>query len=200
VVAAKGRVLRQTPPDLRVLPELDSQLVALGAELIRYRGGVIAALGPEAARFMAEISGGREALSLAYQTVSTVENPLGTAADIRAALTAHLDAHRAAEIAAGSSLSGPHRDDIVLSVDGRPARAFASQGQARSAALALKFAQRAVFHADFGAFPAMLLDDVLSELDPARRAFVCRHAAGGQVLLTCCETPPDFAASARIFL
>ena len=71
--------------------------------------------------------------------------------------------------------------------DGKPARTFASQGQTRTAALAMKLAEREIYKNATGEYPILLLDDVLSELDPKRQEFVLNRIAGGQVFITCCE-------------
>ena len=70
---------------------------------------------------------------------------------------------------------------------GRSAKSFASQGQTRTAALSLKLAAREIFQQDTGEYPVLLLDDVLSELDPRRQEFVLNRIRGGQVFITCCE-------------
>ena len=74
-----------------------------------------------------------------------------------------------------------------MDIDGSPAKTYASQGQTRTAALSLKLAAREIFFRDSGEYPVLLLDDVLSELDPRRQEFVLNRIAGGQVFLTCCE-------------
>ena len=102
-------------------------------------------------------------------------------------LLRHQEAHRAAEIASRQCLSGPHKDDLLVEIDGRAAKSFASQGQTRTAALSLKLAAREIFQQDTGEYPVLLLDDVLSELDPRRQEFVLNRIRGGQVFITCCE-------------
>ena len=87
-----------------------------------------------------------------------------------------------------------------IKINGRPAKAFASQGQTRSAALALKFGQRELFFRDTGEYPVLLLDDVLSELDAPRQSFVASHAMGGQTIITCCEERQAFQNSRLIRL
>ena len=72
-------------------------------------------------------------------------------------------------------------------IAGQSARIYASQGQVRTAALSLKLAQREIFQEETGEWPVLLLDDVLSELDSRRQAFVLNHIRGGQVFITCCE-------------
>ena len=75
----------------------------------------------------------------------------------------------------------------MVQINGNPARLFGSQGQTRTAALSLKLAQREIFQEETGEWPVLLLDDVLSELDPKRQAFVLNHIQGGQIFITCCE-------------
>jgi DNA replication and repair protein RecF len=82
---------------------------------------------------------------------------------------------------------GPHRDDLLLTLDGKSLREFGSQGQQRSGALALKLAEAAVLHEIAGERPVALLDDVMSELDPARQRDLLRYLEGWQVFLTCCD-------------
>ena len=72
-------------------------------------------------------------------------------------------------------------------IAGKNAKTYASQGQTRTAALSLKLAQREIFQEETGEWPVLLLDDVLSELDPRRQAFVLNRIRGGQVFITCCE-------------
>ena len=84
-------------------------------------------------------------------------------------------------------LSGAHKDDLEIEINGNPARSFASQGQARTAALSIKLAERKIHFNDRGEYPVLLLDDVLSELDPGRQNFVLNRICDGQVFITCCE-------------
>lgn len=92
-----------------------------------------------------------------------------------------------AELDSGQCLTGAHKDDLIIDINGQPARAFASQGQTRTAALSLKLAEREIFHDEFDEYPVLMLDDVLSELDAQRQAFVLNRIGGGQTLITCCE-------------
>ena len=177
-----------------LLPEYDTQLATLGAELIHYRARFCAALAEKSAERHLAISGGKEQLEALYRTVSTVSDPLAPKEQLFAELASHLLSHRQAEISSGSCLSGVHKDDLEIFINGYPARAFASQGQARSCALALKFAERELFYQDMGEFPLLLLDDVLSELDHDRQAFVTANL-GGQTIITCCEIKEDFTPS-----
>ena len=115
-----------------------------------------------------------------------------------AALMEHQQSHAQAEIASRLCLSGPHKDDLEVLVNGRSARQFCSQGQVRTAALALKLADREIHKTTTGEYPIMLLDDVLSELDPRRQENVLNRIAGGQVFITSCETPAGEISRGKI--
>ena len=91
------------------------------------------------------------------------------------------------EIFVGSTLWGIHKDDIEIKINGKNARSFASQGQQRSLALALKLAEGEICKEEFGDYPVFLFDDVLSELDDTRRNYMIRFAKGKQVIITTCE-------------
>ena len=186
----KTRILRDSetyPALLDTLPEFNQRLCLVGAVLIRYRAFFCQKLRQYAAQAHAGCSGGREELSLAYQTVKTVTDPLAEQSLIARQLMEHQQSHYAAELASRLCLSGPHKDDIEVTVNGHSARQFCSQGQVRTAALALKLAEREIHKEVFGEYPVMLLDDVLSELDPKRQEYVLNRISGGQVFITCCE-------------
>ena len=186
----KTRILRDSedyPQLLQTLPDFNARLCQAGAVLIHYRARFCEALREYAAQAHRECSGGREELTLCYQTVKTVTDPFAAHGEIVSALTEHQNSHYAAEIASGLCLSGPHKDDIEVTVNGHSARQFCSQGQVRTAALSLKLAEREIHKNAIGEYPVMLLDDVLSELDPKRQEYVLNRIAGGQVFITCCE-------------
>ena len=187
---SKSAILKaqdERPDLLDSLDDFSLQMCRSGAQIIHYRAHFIRKLAQIAPEIHREFSGGKERLTLGYETVSAVTDPLAPTKEIFAQLCDHMEAHRAAELASRQCLSGPHRDDLTVCIDGQPARQFASQGQTRTAALSLKLAQRDFIYDDRGEYPVLLLDDVLSELDPRRQEFVLNHIRGGQVFLTCCE-------------
>lgn len=94
------------------------------------------------------------------------------------------------EIGAGTTLWGIHKDDISIDLNDHPARAFASQGQQRSIALAMKLSEGEICRESRGEYPVFLLDDVLSELDSSRRDYLINRIKGRQVIMTTCETTP----------
>ena len=186
----KTRILRdweEKPSLLDLLDDFSDRMARCGAILIHHRARFIRALTESAATIHADFSGGREQMTIHYQTVKTVTDPLTSSAAIYPRLLEHMASHRRAELEARQCLSGPHKDDLVVDIDGRSAKQFASQGQTRTAALSLKLAERELHQQDMGEWPVLLLDDVLSELDSRRRSFVLESISGGQVFITCCE-------------
>ena len=186
----KTRILRdfgERPDLLSALPEFNEQMIRLGAALIQYRHSFCLRLAEYAAVHHRECSGGRERLELQYQTVSSIEDPGAEIGALADSLRRHMESRREAELASRLCLSGPHKDDLLVAIDGREAKTYSSQGQTRTAALALKLAEREIYKSAAGEYPVLLLDDVLSELDPKRQEFVLNRIAGGQVFITCCE-------------
>ena len=186
----KMRLLRDYRSDRAMMDcfdEFSDSLARLSAKIIRYRVSFARALADAAAPIHREFSGAGETLGIEYRTVSTVTDPTASERAIYEEVSAHQRAHRDAELAAASCLTGIHKDDLEITVNGRPARAFASQGQTRTAALSIKLAEREIFLRETGEYPVLLLDDVLSELDARRQEFVLNRIGGGQTLITCCE-------------
>ena len=186
----KTRILRdweEKPALLDTLDDFSFQMAQAGAVLIHYRAHFLKRLRETAAAVHADFSGGREQLDLGYATVSTVADPLGSTRDIFEAVLEHQRTHRQAELEVRQCLTGPHKDDLTVGINGLEAKTYASQGQTRTAALSLKLGCREIFYHDTGEWPVLLLDDVLSELDRRRQEFVLHRITGGQVFITCCE-------------
>ena len=186
----KTRILRDWPENPSLLATLDDfnlRMAQTGAILIHYRAHFVKRLMEHAPAIHADFSGKREQLSLCYDTVSTVTDPQAQPKNILEQLLDHQESHRQAELDSRQCLSGPHKDDICVSLNGMSAKTYGSQGQTRTAALSLKLAQREIFQEETGEWPVLLLDDVLSELDPKRQAFVLNRIQGGQIFITCCE-------------
>ena len=157
------------------------------AQLIRYRAAFALRLSEAAAPIHRDFSDGLEELSVQYRTVSSVRDPFASAKEIYYDICDHQERHRQAELDSAQCLTGAHKDDLEIDINGKNARAFASQGQTRTAALSLKLAEREIFLRESGEYPILLLDDVLSELDQRRQEFVLNRIGGGQTLITCCE-------------
>lgn len=190
ILEQKSRILKdrvENPALLEILPEYNARLCQVGALLISYRARFFEALGKAAKDYHAEFSGGAEEFTLEYQTVSTVKDPFASLSQLEADLQAHLESHRRAELESGQCLTGPHKDDFLCCLSGIPLKSYGSQGQVRTAAISLKLAQRELMERECGETPVLLLDDVLSELDPGRQDFVLNKIRTGQVFITCCE-------------
>ncbi len=187
----KVRILRdwrEKPDLLEVLDDFNYNLAHLGAQLIYYRAAWCRRLAEAAGTVHGEVSGRGELLELSYKTVKTVPNPEEMKPqDILTCLLEHQQSHKQAELESGMVLSGAMKDDIIAKINGVEAKNFASQGQARTAALAIKLAEREIIQSTTGEYPLLLLDDVLSELDEVRQDFVLNRIAGGQVFITCCD-------------
>ena len=166
-------------PELEdTLPIWDDRLCRSGAVLIRERRAYLERFAPRASAHYAGIAHGREELRLTYEP-SCGED---MAESLRRALRE--------DIRSGHTSVGPHRDDIGIEIGGMAARLYASQGQQRSAVLAMKLAEAAVLAEACGEEPVVFLDDVLSELDGSRQLYLLSSLSGRQSFLTGCELPP----------
>jgi len=87
----------------------------------------------------------------------------------------------------GFTLYGPHRDDLDIDIGGKDIKTYGSQGQHRSAVLALKLAQADMIFEDTGEYPVLLLDDIMSELDAGRRSYLSGKIKNKQVIITCTD-------------
>lgn len=186
--------------ELSTLDVWDGHLARTGAELLAGRLELLAALDPLVEKAYAEVSGGRGSAGLSYQSSLGPEEEL--AADrqlLSAALLAAAARLRPQEVDRGVCLVGPHRDDLVLTLGGLPARGYASHGESWSYALALRLAAYDLLCAD-GAEPVLLLDDVFAELDGRRRDLLAGRVGGAeQVLVTAAVAAdvPEALAGAR---
>ncbi len=190
IIEQKNRILKdrfENPGLLQILPEYNTRLCQVGALLISYRARFYEGLGKAAQKYHQLFSGGAEEFHLEYKTVSTVEDPFAPVEKLVTDLQAHLESHYRAELESAQCLTGPHKDDFDVTLSGLSIKAFGSQGQTRTAAISLKLAQRELMASQSGEIPVLLLDDVLSELDPARQDFVLNQIKEGQVFITCCE-------------
>lgn len=186
----KTRILRDSgekPSLLETLDDFNLRMAQTGAVIVHYRAHFIRKLQEYAPPIHRDFSGGREVLSLKYETVKTITDPERSPRELLPRLLEHQESLRRAELEARQCLSGPHKDDMTVELDGVEAKTYASQGQTRTAALSLKLGSREIFYHDTGEWPVLLLDDVLSELDARRQSFVLNRIEGGQVFITGCE-------------
>ena len=190
ILEQKSRILKdryENPALLDILPEYNTRLCQVGALLISYRARFFEGLAREAKQYHELFSGGAEEFHLEYKTVSNISDPFATTGELEQKLLAHLESHYRAELESAQCLTGPHKDDFSVSLSGMDLKAYGSQGQTRPAAISLKLAQRQLMANQSSQMPLLLLDDVLSELDPQRQDFVLNQISSGQVFITCCE-------------
>jgi DNA replication and repair protein RecF len=200
VRADHERVLRQRNAWLRTwsraddpatLDVWDEQLARVGAELVRARLKLVERLAAPLGKAYAAVAGAAADVSGAYEA-AWADGPLDTQRldDVPGLLAAALARARSADRERRVSTVGPHRDDWRLSIDGLDCRRYASQGEQRTLALALRLAGHAVVTEVVGEAPVLLLDDVFSELDEARCAGLVAHLPEGQALVTATAALP----------
>ena len=185
---SRNHLLRQRAADA-LLESFDEPLVRLGARIRERRLEVLAEILPLAGTAFAEVAQGEAPLEM--RTTAPDPSPQGLAEALRARLSR--DRER------GFTSVGPHADDLVVSIGDKPARLYASQGQSRALVLAFKIGEIENLRRVQGRAPLLLLDDVSSELDPERNAFLMRYlgALKGQVVLT--TTDPKLVGSGAFF-
>ncbi|KAB8317282.1 DNA replication/repair protein RecF [Tolypothrix campylonemoides VB511288] len=145
----------------------DAQLATTGTRVIRRRDRAIQRLAPIASAWHASISGSTEILELKYSPNISLEH--NHPEQVHQAFLDKIQLRAVAELHQGTTLVGPHRDEIELTINQTPARQYGSQGQQRTLVLALKLAELQLIEEVVGEPPLLLLDDVLAELDPSRQ-------------------------------
>ncbi len=183
---ARNELLRQDAA-ANLLASFDEPLARLGAKLRARREQVLDELGPRARSAFAEVARGEAPLEVEYLAAGRESDDLEEGgASLQERLLEALRRRLPRDRQRGYTSVGPHADDLLLSLGDRPARLYASQGQARAIALAFKIGEIEGLRAAQGRSPLLLLDDVSSELDPARNRFLMAYlsALDGQVILT----------------
>jgi len=186
----KTRILKDhhdKPSLLELLDDFNQRLAQQSARLIYYRSAFSEALSKKAASIHEEFASSTEKLSIKYKTVGRMDPTGKKPEDLLPDLLEHQREHRNAELRSGQCLSGAHKDDLEIEINGTAARKYASQGQARTASVSIKLAERDIHYDDKNEYPVLLLDDVLSELDSKRQSFILGRIKHGQVFITCCD-------------
>lgn len=188
-VAQKVALLRSAvSPDPELITIYERSMIETGTRVMLARNHLLGAIACEAQAVQAAWTHGREELRLTYRPNVDFETP--TADAIAGAFSARLREVAAAERLRKAALVGPHRDDFNLALDGLDLAAYGSQGQARTAVLALKVAEYSVMRDRDGEAPLLLLDDVLSELDDERAAaFLAGIGGYEQAFVTATQRP-----------
>ncbi len=178
------RELQRNPALRSTLDSWDEQLAQAGAAVVLHRRTYTEALALAARANHTAIAGGGEPLLVRYQT--QIEGD-GDQAALTEQFLQRLRRAREEDIRRATTSVGPHRDELRLSLGDKEARVYGSQGQQRTIVLALKLAELDVVRAERGENPVLLLDDVMSELDPFRRQQLVERIAGVQTIVTCTD-------------
>ncbi|MDR7280060.1 DNA replication/repair protein RecF [Catenuloplanes atrovinosus] len=191
--------------DLATLEVWNAQLARYGAELLAGRLELCAALGPHIAKAYDAVAAGKGAAAIAYkigssgrgtERLSDPPSPLPDRAGLEQLLAGMLADARPAEVDRGTTLVGPHRDDVLLTLGDLPAKGYASHGESWSYALALRLAAYDLLRDD-GIEPVLVLDDVFAELDAGRRTRLADLVAGAAQLLVTCAVAEDVPEALR---
>lgn len=165
---------------LDTLPVWDEQLCKYAGVVVKGRLDYIRSLAPLAGDIHAFLTDGAETL-----VISSDKNYEGSEEEISSTLLEEMKKRYEIDLRLGFTTVGPHRDDMDFTINGIDAKAFASQGQTRTAALAIKLAEVELFKEYSGEYPILILDDVMSELDLPRRRKLLKKIDGIQTILTC---------------
>jgi DNA replication and repair protein RecF len=187
IVKQRNTLLKQAAGRLNdevevTLDVWDLKLADVGDQFGHARAVLVARLAPLVQEAYEQLADRPSSIELRYE-------PAWRQRGLAAALTAS----RADDVRRGVSTVGPHRDDVDLFIGGLPGRTHASQGEQRTLALALRLAAHRMVAEKAGSAPVLVLDDVLSELDPTRSAALLRHLPEGQVVLTTAGVLPEAA-------
>ncbi len=192
ILKQRNGLLRAAETDRKTFDDTvefwSEQLAHEAAVIARYRVRYIARAAEQIRSCFSEMTDGRETPRTLY--VGSSKQETESYEDLEYTETVYqklLMSHHDREIGAGSTLWGIHKDDVEILLNGKPARQFASQGQQRSLALAMKLAEGEVCAEICGERPVFLFDDVFSELDSTRRAYLSGKIRDRQVIITTCE-------------
>jgi DNA replication and repair protein RecF len=180
ILAQRNKLLKKGGDIGAQLDVWNLQLADPAAKIIAARADFVDKLKAHAKEAHAYLSDGAENLEVEYEGIAGWRD-----GDIKAAFLAELKKTREKDIFNGYTNSGIHKDDLQLTVNGVDVRAYGSQGQQRTAILALKLAELEIFAAEIGEYPVLILDDVLSELDPKRQQKLLERIKTVQTIITC---------------
>lgn len=185
ILEQRNKLLKERDVSLifETLPVWDAQLCRYAAEIVERREEYVAQLSPLAAEKHAYLTDGAEKLEI------HADRHYGEGREeIAARLAREFENNYEKDVRLGFTSCGPHRDDLKILIGGEEARVYGSQGQARTAALAIKLAEVEIFRALSGEYPVLILDDVMSELDLPRRRKLLEQIGDVQTILTCTHT------------
>lgn len=197
VLDERNTVMRKwNGKDEGILDVYDEQLSFYGALIIKERSRYLKELEKIGKNIHYDITGGMEDISFEYLTsVKDLDNP-------REELKKLLEKNRMKDMEKRTTSVGPHRDDLLIEINGIDTRSYGSQGQQRTAVLTLKFASLNILKEETGEYPILLLDDVLSELDASRQKYILSSIQNVQTIITCTgmgDIKSHLGSDAKIF-
>ena len=163
----------------------NEKLCETGARLMVYRYAFLKKLNEICGEIYYDMSGGKEQLQLRYKP--SAEVMLEDEQSVKNQLMELTQKNKPRELAAMMSLTGPHRDEIEIYINGAQVKQYASQGLQRTVVLSMKLAQIELVKQSMGEYPVLLLDDILSELDKSRQSFLLDRISCSQVIMTCTD-------------
>ncbi len=192
ILLQRNTYLKEKNPDKNIINVWDEQLADVGADIITERSGFVEKINLISAEIHSKITDGKEKLVISY--VPNISDE-GTKDEIKSRFLKSLEESLNKDIYSCSTSRGPHKDDMKITVDGKDARKYCSQGQQRTAALSLKLAEIFLIKEEKEESPVLLLDDVLSELDSERQKFLINSLHDIQVFITATEIPDEVMKS-----
>lgn len=177
-IMQRNNIIKESYKDASLRPlleDFEAVIIQNGEKIIEYRQRYIEKIKEFAPKIYSDLSGGREIFDIFYKK------------SFKGTLEEEIKLSKKEDMIKGTTSVGPHRDDILFTVNEFSARDFASQGQKRSIALTLKLTEAEIIKNITGEMPVALLDDVMSELDKTRQDYILNHINGWQVFITCCD-------------
>lgn len=165
----------------------DEKLAFFASDLISKRIKYTKSLKELSTKSYEKIAGNSEKLEIKYETNAYIRANTESLSSIDKIKEKLKNSHKE-DITIGFTTVGPHRDDLNILIDGKSAKMFSSQGQQRSAVLAMKLAEATILNKICKKNPVILLDDVMSELDSSRQDYILNSFSNEQIFITCCET------------
>lgn len=176
---------KENPALLEMISVWNEKLAEAGAYIAKARQDYLLELDAHAKEFYQKISKGSEKLKLIY--LNQFSKDSHSFEEYKQLILSRLERMQEQDLAMGQTLCGVHKDDILILLAGKSMKYFGSQGQIRSAVLAMKLAEAEVVKNRCGHYPVLLLDDILSELDAHRQKFIFSRMEGHQTVLSTCE-------------
>ena len=183
VLKQRNMLLRQNCSDRDLFDVFDESLADYGTRIVVERTAFVKRIEEISKRIHSDISGGREVLSVSYETKIDTDPSVSTAVR-KEAYKELLKKSFDSDLQKGYTGFGPHKDDLRLEIDGVDIRLYGSQGQQRTASLSLKLAEIGLITTENGKNAVLLLDDVLSELDQSRQRYLIEAMSDVQIFLT----------------